>query len=149
MANTANPSLSDLKALAAALPPSERVSSSEVADVLSALVATVAHGRAILDAGAEGGNAVYEFIHNEIAKVAEQNGDPQPQKGQALTQPAQPGAPVTPMAQTIDYDALAAAMLKAQAAQSQQTSAPEDVTATEGAPPAQPQDQQGNEGGIL
>lgn len=147
-----NPSLADLKALAAALPPTERISGAEVADVLSALVATVTHGKAILDAGKEGGNAVYAFLHEEIAKLAEQNGDPQPEKGAALTQPAQPGPVAAPAAPSIDYDALAAAMVRAQAAQAQAPAEPAtETSSTEGVTPSDTgtSETTSNEGGIL
>lgn len=144
MAPSPNPTLADFKALAAALPPSERVVGAEVADVLSAVVARISHGSAIFDAAAEGGVAVYEFLHNEIADLAKSNGDPQPEKGALLTQPAPAGAVVTQAAPSIDYDKLAAAMLKAQQA-AQAPAAEEDTTTSEAASSEEP----GNTGGIL
>ena len=144
MAPSSNPTLADFKALAAALPPSERVGSAEVADVLSAVVARISHGSAILDAAEKGGIAVYEFLHNEIADLAHSNGDPQPEKGALLTQPAPAGAVVTQAAPSIDYDKLAAAMLKAQQ-QAQAPAAEEETTTSEGAPSQEPS----NEGSLL
>lgn len=115
--------LDELKALAAALPPNHRLQSAEVADVLSALVAVAQHGDGLIAAAKEGGTAVHQFYHDAIAKQAEADGNPAPVKGQALTDPA-PATPATATAQAIDYDQLAAAIVKAQGAHN----APTEVT---------------------
>lgn len=123
-----NPTLEDFKALGASLPPTSRVGSQEVADVVGAIVSYVTHGKEIFEAPAKEGG-VYAFLHDAISKIAEKNGDPQPQKGQQLTRPSNVGPVVTQTAAPIDYDQLAAAMLRAQqahtAAQEAQKSEPE------------------------
>jgi hypothetical protein len=111
----ANPTLADFKALGASLPPSSKISSPEVADILGAVIAYVEYGKAIFEAPAKQGG-VYQFLHDAISKIAEANGDPQPQKGQQLTNPAAVAPVQTQTAAPIDYDQLAAAMLKAQQA---------------------------------
>jgi hypothetical protein len=109
------PTLQELKALAAALPPSERVMYAEVGDVVSAVVAVVTHGRDILKAAEDGNYGVSEFLHNEIAKFAESEGLEAPVKGQLLTTPAPLSA--QPAQPAIDYAKLAEAIVVAQAAQ--------------------------------
>jgi hypothetical protein len=137
MAEQKTPTLEDFKALGASLPPTSRVSSSEVPDLLGAVIAYVTHGKPIFEAPAQQGG-VYAFLHDVAAKFAERNGDPVPQKGAQLTQPANQGMPVvTQTAAPIDYDQLAAAMLRAQqahAAAEDATSAKTDADAAEPAP---------------
>lgn len=113
MSSTAKPTLEDFKALGASLPPSSRVSSPEVADVVGAIIAYVTHGNDIFEAPAKQGG-VFQFLHDAISKAAELNGDPVPQKGSQLTQPSAVGPVLTQTAAPIDYDQLAAAMLRAQ-----------------------------------
>ncbi len=123
----------ELRALAAALPPSERLAASEVADVLSSVVAVIKHGPAILAAAKEGGDKVYEFFHNVIAEQAAAAGHPAPERGQ-IAQTAPPATPVA--AQTIDYDQLAAAIVRQQNAAQAAQAATTEKPATDGAPAA-------------
>lgn len=138
VASSERPSLADLKALAPALPPSDRIGGAESADVLSALVAVVTHGREILEAAKQGSNGVYQFMHDSAVAHAEEHGHPAPEKGQQLAQPeALPAAPVAPgQQQAIDYDQLAAAIVRAQQANDDATAnakpvAPADPPASE------------------
>lgn len=112
------PTLDQVKALAAALPPSERVGTSEAADVLSGLTAILTRGKEILDAAAQGGTAVYDFLHEQAVQHAADNGHPEPERG-AVTQDATTSAPAAASG-AIDYDKLAAAIVRAQT-QSAQT----------------------------
>ena len=128
-----SPTATDLRALAAALPPSERLAASEVADVLSSVVAVITHGPAILEAAKEGGDKVYEFFHNAIAKQAEADGVAAPIRGQ-VSQEAPPATPVAP-SQAVDYDKLAAAIVKAQQAQNAPV---QDAPRATDTPPATP-----------
>lgn len=85
-------SLGEIKALAAALPPSERVMGAEVADVVSGFVALVHHGDGILKAAEQGSQGVLDFLHNEIAQFAQENGHPAPVRGQVQTEVSTQGA---------------------------------------------------------
>lgn len=113
MADEQAPTLDELRAVAPALPPDHRLQGSEVADVLSAVVAFLTHGRSILDAAQEGGDAVYKFLHDHIASNAPEGAD-EPQRGyvHAAAPPAAPA--VATGTQQIDYDKLAAAIVTAQ-----------------------------------
>ena len=129
MANENPVTLADLKALGPALPPSERLQASETADVLSALAAVVTHGRSILDAAKQGGNAVYDFFHQSAVDQAKAAGADEPRRGNTPAPPTSPGAPAAGAAPAaIDYDALAQAIIRAQQAQASPAPANENVT---------------------
>jgi hypothetical protein len=104
------PSLNDFRALAAALPPSERVFGGEVADMVSALAAVLTHGEPIIQAARNGVEHVHEFFHQKAVEHAQTVGAPEPERG---TQPPSTVAP--PSGVGIDYDQLAAALVRAQA----------------------------------
>lgn len=129
------PSAADLKALAASLPPSERLQGAEVADVLSGLVAVVSHGKDILKAAADGSNGIAQFLHDKAVSHAEEHGNPVPERGQT-NEPATVGPPAPAAAPAIDYDKLAAAIV---AAQSGQQAAPADAEVTADAAGAESQ----------
>lgn len=77
-------SLNDLQALALALPPSERVPSGAVGDVVSALIAVAQHGEGIIDAAKEG--KIADFYHDLAVKHAADNGHPEPVRGSVPTE---------------------------------------------------------------
>lgn len=135
------PSITELKALAATLPPSERVAAGEVADVLSGLSAFVTYGEDLLAAAEKGSAEVYDFFHDHLTAQAKDAGNPEPERGQVPT-PADAAAPVaTGAAPAIDYDKLAAAIVAAQhspgAAEPGAGAPPADAQApAPGAPPA-------------
>lgn len=109
-----NPTLNDLLALAAVLPPSEKPSAQTAADLTGALAAVVTYGTGIVDASKQGGGpAVADYIHQHMTDKAAAAGTEPPQRGNVTTvaaaAPVAPGAPAT-----IDYDQLAAAIVKAQ-----------------------------------
>ena len=85
--------LNDLRVLGTLLPPSERAQASEVADIVSALVAHVEHGHAISDAVAHGSQGVHDFYHEVIAKYARESGLPEPVKGSPVVPAPAIGAP--------------------------------------------------------
>lgn len=114
----AGPNLNDLRTLAISLPPSERVQVGEVADVVSALVAAVTHGKGLVDAAHNDGiHGVQEFYHAQAVEQAQQNDAPEPVRGT----PHAPAAPVTAAAPSqsgqIDYEQLAAAIVRKQNAE--------------------------------
>jgi hypothetical protein len=98
--------------------------------VLSALVAVIAHGEALIDAATEGSAGVFDFFHEAAVTAAREAGEPEPLRGQTQSV----AAPVTAAAQVIDYAQLAKAIVAAQASASVETKAAEpaaDVTAAE------------------
>lgn len=127
------PTLDQVKALAAALPPSERVGTSEAADVLSGLTAILTRGKEILDAAAQGGTAVYDFLHEQAVQHAADNGHPEPERG-AVTQDATTSAPAAASG-AIDYDKLAAAIVRAQTQSENTPPSGDAVTVDPAAPP--------------
>lgn len=101
----------ELKALAVSLSPTTRVSGSEVADVLSALIAFVEHGPAVIDAAHDGPQALADFYHDHIVAQAVAAGEPAPAKGLPLERAVEPGRYGPPPAVTkSDFDKLAAAV---------------------------------------
>ena len=130
------PTINDLRALASMLPPSERVFAGEVSDVLSAVVNVVAHGPGLLEAAKDGLQAVYDFNHQEQVDKAKELGADEPIKGNPVHSGAAPVTTATPsQAPQIDYDQLAAAMIRAQEAH-QQASAAQKPEPAETSPPA-------------
>jgi len=85
------PLYDDLKALSVHLSPSVRVAGSEVADVLSALVAYAEHGQPILQVAQDGPQAVYDLLHEHQVKLAAADGRGVPVKGQPLQSVPAPG----------------------------------------------------------
>jgi hypothetical protein len=86
--------LDDLRVLGTLLPPSEHVSSGEVGDVLSALIAHEEHGHALTtDAASGGSQGVHNFFHEVIAKFARDKGLPKPVKGAPVVPEPQLGQP--------------------------------------------------------
>ena len=71
--------LNDLKALALALPPSERVATGEVGDVLSALIAVGQYGDDIITSAKEG--KIADFFHQVATDKAEADGAEAPRRG--------------------------------------------------------------------
>lgn len=101
----------DLKALAAVLPPSERVMGGEVGDVLSAVVSVITHGPQIIDAAKQGADKVADFLHDELVKLAEAGGHPVPQRGATVATVAP--APAAPSSSDISaLEAQIAALTK-------------------------------------
>jgi hypothetical protein len=121
------PTLNDLRVLAAALPPSERVMAGEAADIISAVSAVVTRGTGVLAAAKEGGTAVYDYFHQQAVDHAAANDHPEPVRGTVAAPAAEP---VAPASAAIDYDKLAAAIVKAQ------TSATTDPTQSHAPSPA-------------
>ena len=81
----------ELKSLAVHLSPSVRVSGGEVGDVLSALIAYAEHGQPVVDAAHQGPQALYDFFHEHLVKLAEDAGEGPPRKGQPLQHEPAPG----------------------------------------------------------
>ena len=99
----------ELKTLAVHLSPSLRVGGSEVADVLSSLVAYIEHGQPIIDAAHDGPQAVYDVLHDHQVKAAADNGLQAPVKGQPLQhQPAPGRAGPPPAVSRTDFEKLTA-----------------------------------------
>jgi hypothetical protein len=99
----------ELKTLSAHLSPSIRVGGSEVADVLSALVAYLEHGPSIIDAAHDGPQAVYDLLHDHQVKVAADDGLEPPVKGQPLQhQPAAGRFGPPPAVSRSDFEKLTA-----------------------------------------
>lgn len=73
--------VNDYRVLGTILPPSEKVSASEVADILSAAIAVSTYGQEILDAAQAGAQAVVDLYHNKIAEKAAAEGHDAPVKG--------------------------------------------------------------------
>lgn len=86
-------SLNDLRGLAVQLPPSERVMSSEVADVVSALSAIGHYGEEIIDAAKEG--KIGDFFHQVAVDAAKEAGEPEPRRGAIPAPVVTPAAPAT------------------------------------------------------
>lgn len=122
------PTLADLKALSAALPPTSRLQSSETADVLSAVAAVLTHGRDIIDAAKQGSTGVYDFLHQQAVDHAEANGHPAPERGAVVTDAGTPAPPA--QSASIDYDQLAAAIVRQQTVQAQADAATAQREAT-------------------
>lgn len=87
--------LAELKALGAALPPSERVMSNEVADVMSAIIAEHEHGEDIVTAAQDG--KIADFYHDHLVGKAEEAGTEIPRRGNVQQQMGQSAAPVNPL----------------------------------------------------
>ena len=90
--------LNDIRKVALSLPPNERIMGSEVADVLSGLIALQRYGKGLLDATNEG--TVSDFFHEVVVADAKARGiknpdgtDFVPTRGARPT-PVVPGAPV-------------------------------------------------------
>lgn len=131
------PTLNDLRVLGTMLPPSERVFAGEAADLVGAIANVVAHGAGLIDAAkTDGVQGVYDFFHNVQVERAKELGVDEPIKGNPVHSETPAPAFVAPQQQPIDYDKLAAAIVKAQQAQqpppadTHDTPAPE--TETEG-----------------
>src|SRR5579859_5147836 len=138
------PTLDEYRALAAALPPSERLQGAEAADVLSAVVAVLTRGEDIFKAAQDGSTGVAAYLHQQAVDAAAESGADEPVKGAILSDPAPAVTPAA--AQGIDYDKLAAAIVKAQssppapAAATPEASAVPEVTP----PPVAQTDNEGN-----
>lgn len=76
----ARPTGDQLRALAAVLPPNERLHGSEVADVLSAVVAFITHGDPLVAAAEQGVTAVQDFFHDVAVARAAAAGQNAPQR---------------------------------------------------------------------
>lgn len=86
-----------LRKLALVIPPSERFAGAEAGDILSAVVAVLNHGDALLNAAELGVQAVHDFYYDVAVKHATANGQPAPQKGVPQEQPVEAGGrPTTP-----------------------------------------------------
>lgn len=100
--------LDELRALAPVQSPTDRISGSEVADLLGALVAYAEHGGSIFDAAHEGPQAVADHSHDVAARQAEEAGTDAPVKGAPVAPgPVTSGAP-TPAGGVLkaDFDKL-------------------------------------------
>lgn len=147
MPDTQRPTVNELRALGAALPPSERLQTAETADVLSAVVAIVTHGPDVLAASKEGGDAVYALYHQSVTDNRPDGAD-EPQRGY-VHEPVAPAAPnVAVGSQQLDYDQLAAAIVRAQSKQDAENKPAPDVREeTSGKPVTEPShDESAHEG---
>jgi hypothetical protein len=127
----ANPTLNDLRILATALPPSERVFGGEAADIVSAIAAVIQHGPTIIKA-AEDGN-IGDFFHDLAIASAEERGVEAPVRGATAPAPAPTAAPVS--AAAIDYNKLAD-LIAARMLQDSQATAPAPAAPPLTVPPA-------------
>lgn len=118
------PTVDQLRALGAALPPSHRLHGSEVADVLSALTAVVTHGREILKAAEDGSAGVLDFLHGHVTDNRPEGAD-EPVRGQVATVTPAASPAVAVGSQQIDYNELAAAIVRAQNEQSSPVQGPD------------------------
>jgi hypothetical protein len=97
----------ELKALSVVLSPTHRVSGSETADVLSALIAYV-EDPSVLAAAQEGAQAVADFYHDRLTSEATSLGVEPPVKGQPIEQQPAPGRQgPAPAVSKADFDKLA------------------------------------------
>jgi hypothetical protein len=120
----------ELKTLSVQLGPTHRVSGSETADVLSALIAYV-ENPGVLAAAQEGGQqGVADFYHDVLTQEASENGADPPVKGQPIFQQPAPGRQgPAPAVSKADFDKLAASVAQLVAALTpQQPAEPEPVT---------------------
>jgi hypothetical protein len=120
----------ELKALSVQLSPTHRVSGSETADVLSALIAYV-ENPGVLAAAQEGGQqGVADFYHDQLTAEASNNGLELPVKGQPIEQQPAPGRQgPAPAVSKADFDKLAASVAQLVASlTAQPEQAPEPVT---------------------
>jgi hypothetical protein len=117
----------ELKALSVVLSPTHRVSGSETADVLSALIAYV-EDPGVLAAAQEGAQAVADFYHDRLTSEATSLGIEPPVRGQPIEQQPAPGrqGPAPAVSKT-DFDRLTGLveqLLAAQAASAAPESEP-------------------------
>lgn len=68
--------LNDIRSLALLLSPSEKVQSSEVADLTSGLAAYINYGDDILTAAEKGAQGIADFFHDKITDKAKADGVP-------------------------------------------------------------------------